>query len=356
MNNLKKYWDSDFFKFENDNLKKSWIYAGLTTDIYNHNDFFSFELFGQSYFTQNLNGEILTFENKCAHRHSKIHLEKYGNRSMTCMYHGWSYGEDGNILNKNIQNKFPEKCLSLNKIRTNVCGKFIFINIVDSQLTLNEYLGPFFQELLVFSDFFNKKQFQEDLFHKCNWKLIIENVLECYHCSTVHKNTFIPMGIGREKMVNYFSFNGHNKCEYPKIFPEKLSKKEVFVEEVLQNRLFKHNSYLHYFIFPNLLLSSTEGKSFYVGKLEFVDPVSTNLNYKLFSPTFDDSTVIDELMIDSIAEYSMISTKKILLEDLNVLESQQLNITGKEDNQMYLDDEEIRILDFFCYYNKFLHG
>lgn len=344
------YWSNEIFEREKFSLTNSWIYVGLTTDIPNHHDYGTFELFGKSYFYQNIQHKIVVFENKCIHRFSKIFNEPSGNKSMTCQYHGWTYDSDGNLLNKNID----VKCNKLTAVKFEICGKFIFVSLGNSDVNLQTYLGDFYSMLVNFSNLFDKCQSNTDVLHDCNWKLMIENVLECYHCSTVHKNTFIPMGIGREKMINYKNFDGHSFCEYPKSDVQ-ISKNEKFINGFLEDRVLKHNSYSHCFIFPNLLFSSSEGKSFYVGKIEMLEPTKTNLNIKLFSPKFNNPITVNQNMVDSIADFSKNSTLNVINEDLTILNSQQSNINGQIEEQMYLEDEEIRIIDFLTYYKHFLN-
>jgi phenylpropionate dioxygenase-like ring-hydroxylating dioxygenase large terminal subunit len=45
---------------------------------------------------------------------------------------------------------------------------------------------------------------------------MLENVLECYHCSSVHKNSFAKLGYGYVKPKKFDFFQGHSWYEFPK--------------------------------------------------------------------------------------------------------------------------------------------
>src|SRR5690606_29503708 len=94
--------------------------------------------------------------------------------------------------------------------------------------------------------------------HQANWKLLVENVLECYHCASVHPETFITgLGVGRKPISNVeMSAQGHSSSHFPRtpIKREALRKKII---SHLDDRGLTHNSFYHIHIFPNLFISST---------------------------------------------------------------------------------------------------
>jgi phenylpropionate dioxygenase-like ring-hydroxylating dioxygenase large terminal subunit len=44
-------------------------------------------------------GRLRAIENRCAHRHIKLSLGEVTGCTLTCAYHGWSYDEDGRLVN-----------------------------------------------------------------------------------------------------------------------------------------------------------------------------------------------------------------------------------------------------------------
>jgi phenylpropionate dioxygenase-like ring-hydroxylating dioxygenase large terminal subunit len=44
-------------------------------------------------------GKLRAVENRCAHRHIKLSIGQVTDCTLTCAYHGWSYDEDGRLVN-----------------------------------------------------------------------------------------------------------------------------------------------------------------------------------------------------------------------------------------------------------------
>ena len=51
-----------------------------------------------------------------------------------------------------------------------------------------------YQKLDWFSYFLGNNTIDYNIVHKGNWKLLLENVLECYHYASVHETSFAKMG------------------------------------------------------------------------------------------------------------------------------------------------------------------
>jgi Rieske 2Fe-2S family protein len=117
--------------------------------------------------------------------------EPTGNRkTFVCPYHGWVYNTDGTLkAARHMEAKEGFDCsdFNLKKVKVNVYKGMIFINC---DLSAEEFL-PSLQKLDVpFGGYrmenakvAHKKTYKVD----ANWKLVLENYLECYHCATSHR-------------------------------------------------------------------------------------------------------------------------------------------------------------------------
>src|SRR5205085_6814567 len=75
---------------------------------------------------------------------------------------------------------------SLHSVKTGLWEGFIFVNLADNPISLEEWFAPLARK---FSDWNlpqlrSAKRVVYDV--KANWKLMFENYSECYHCPGVH--------------------------------------------------------------------------------------------------------------------------------------------------------------------------
>jgi phenylpropionate dioxygenase-like ring-hydroxylating dioxygenase large terminal subunit len=147
--------------------------------------------------TRDEQGELRAFVNVCRHRLYLV-AESAGNRtSLQCRYHGWTYGLDGCLLAaprspKEMRPEFAD--LALEPVDVAVWEDLVFVNPDPSptRLSLSAALGelaPLASERgfdLSAYRYVSTATFE----HQSNWKISVENALECYHCPLVHKTSF----------------------------------------------------------------------------------------------------------------------------------------------------------------------
>lgn len=83
------YTSSEIFKKETEKIFScTWHLAGHTSQIQNADDFFAFELFGESFFSvMGKDGNIRTFYNVCQHRAHQVVSGSGTASKLTCPYH-----------------------------------------------------------------------------------------------------------------------------------------------------------------------------------------------------------------------------------------------------------------------------
>lgn len=349
----KNYFKPKFQKKEfNKIFKKSWIFSAMEDELLESNNFVTLEIFGYPIVLQNFKGEIKAFENICPHRNNKIQTEKCGRRPFVCQYHNWAFDSSGKPEKRPLRQLYETESESFNKIevrnlKVEKVGKFIFVALASNNQPIKDYLGVFYDQLLEISFGIKNKYFFEDSTQNANWKLIIENVLEAYHCPSIHSESLFAMGFCSIPENNQTFFNGHSVADYPK--------KHDYVEKkilgYLENRVYKHNSFKHFFIFPNLLISSTEGKSIYIGNILPQYQGSSILRKRFYDIKFQSEFEPKEIIHNAYLEMVKTSINKILEEDKVILEQIQKTLVHTK-NIYKLSNQEQRILFFHQHYNK----
>jgi phenylpropionate dioxygenase-like ring-hydroxylating dioxygenase large terminal subunit len=141
--------------------------------------------------TKAADGELRAFVNVCRHRGHLV-AEGMGCReTLQCRYHAWTYGLDGTLRRAPRSERepgFDASVLSLLPVAVEAWGPFVFVNPDVEAAPLRETLGDLPDVVagghidLTRLRFHSHQEWSQDV----NWKVALENYLECYHCPVAH--------------------------------------------------------------------------------------------------------------------------------------------------------------------------
>ena len=189
------YTDPDFFAREKEAVHfRSWHYAGCTDELREAGDYVTATILDQSVIIiRDKNGELGGFYNVCRHRAHELLRGRGRARVITCPYHAWSYGTDGRFRGaRGTQNlpDFDPRAFALKPVRVEVfAGRFVFFNLDLDAVPLAEQAGGLAEELereVVGFDRMTLVPGTPSGTINANWKVAVDNYLECYHCSVAH--------------------------------------------------------------------------------------------------------------------------------------------------------------------------
>ncbi|MDH2356504.1 aromatic ring-hydroxylating dioxygenase subunit alpha [Bradyrhizobium sp. SSUT112] len=184
------YNDPAFFAIEIDGIfKRRWLFAGVVAQIPKPGDFFTVPVGPSSILVvRDRSGEIRAFHNTCRHRGSTLCEAEQGRvSSIVCPYHLWTYDLTGKLRSaKGMHDDFDRSEYSLLPVHIETAGSTIYVCLADDppdfsvfKATLAPYLAS--HEL--------EKGKLAHIVHvpvAGNWKLVVENSRECFHCPTGH--------------------------------------------------------------------------------------------------------------------------------------------------------------------------
>lgn len=189
------YFNSEIYEQEKDAIfYKTWHYAGHLSQVAEQKSYFTTSIHQQNIFvTRGRDDEIRAFYNVCAHRGHEL-LEGSGKKNViTCPYHAWAYDFDGKLVSaRNSENvEGFKKCdFSLKEIRLEVFCGMILVNLAPDAIPFAEQYDGLEDEIRSYMPSVDELAFaQRDTYEvAANWKVLIDNFLECYHCHTAHKD------------------------------------------------------------------------------------------------------------------------------------------------------------------------
>jgi Rieske 2Fe-2S family protein len=172
---------------------KFWIYACRAEEISSIGDYKLINVEDESIIlVRDKSDEIKALFNVCSHRGTQLCDESKGNfksKSIQCPYHAWTYDLDGKLISAPLMKEgdgFQKDKCALHQASVYIWGGFIFIN-------LDKTPEPFKTQMEALIGKFSDWKLDElRIAHhikyelNCNWKLILQNYQECYHCPSVH--------------------------------------------------------------------------------------------------------------------------------------------------------------------------
>lgn len=135
---------------------------------------------------------IGAFYNVCRHRGTRICTSPTGHFDggrIRCPYHSWTYALDGTLHAAPLMSDvagFRKQDYPLFTAHVGRWGGFVFINLADQPVPFEIDLGALIGK---FDDWhLPELRIAHSISYtvECNWKLILANYQECYHCPGVH--------------------------------------------------------------------------------------------------------------------------------------------------------------------------
>ena len=188
------YTDADWYEREQRRIfRRAWQFVGLAEDVATPGVYFTCDVAGVPLIVVRDNSEVLhAFVNVCRHRASQIVRDEFGTaKAFQCPYHAWTYGLDGRLRSAPKMREeldFHPGEFSLFEARVETWGPFVFATLDPEAAPLTSVLGelPALVEATGLDLGAIKRRVRIVYDIAANWKAVVDNYLECYHCPVAH--------------------------------------------------------------------------------------------------------------------------------------------------------------------------
>jgi phenylpropionate dioxygenase-like ring-hydroxylating dioxygenase large terminal subunit len=209
------YTDPAVFALERNRIfRRSWQYVGLTEQLANPGDFFTTRIGDVPLvLTRDQDGEMRAFVNVCRHRGSELVLAECGHRqTLQCHYHAWTYNLDGSLRaapGSKDETDFDPSQFSLVSVPLETWGPLIFVSPDRNAEPLATVLGELPQLTVASGIRLNeiRRRVRRTYDIAANWKVVVDNYLECYHCPVAHKSFSDLIDVNNYTVTEYDHFS-----------------------------------------------------------------------------------------------------------------------------------------------------
>ncbi|QTH23556.1 aromatic ring-hydroxylating dioxygenase subunit alpha [Rhizorhabdus wittichii] len=186
------YVDAGIFAAEmRDVLGRQWLYADHVSRIPRPGDYFLFEVGGESIIVvRRKDGTIGAYFNVCRHRGSRICLDRQGSlSSFVCPYHAWTYDLDGALRGAaHMPDDFERRDAGLMPCHVRELEGLIFLCLAEGEAPDFDALAEIARPYLALNGLATARLAARRSYPtSANWKLVVDNFQECYHCAPAHK-------------------------------------------------------------------------------------------------------------------------------------------------------------------------
>ncbi|MGH8946907.1 MAG: aromatic ring-hydroxylating oxygenase subunit alpha [Acidimicrobiia bacterium] len=202
------YTSDEVFDWEREALFAStWVCLGRVNEMLAPGQVRAVALAGESVLVaRESEGRVRVFSNVCRHRGHELAPvgDAFDARLIRCPYHSWSYRLDGSLRSAPTLTQSPDfdpSDYSLVELSAATSGGWLWIDLSSSSPPLEDHFGNLWEQIEPYESERLRTAATHDYTVRANWKSVVENYNECYHCSTIHPELcrVTPPDSGRDR-------------------------------------------------------------------------------------------------------------------------------------------------------------
>jgi phenylpropionate dioxygenase-like ring-hydroxylating dioxygenase large terminal subunit len=320
-------------------FRRSWNYIAPLPDLETPGDYVTGYAGGVPVVVVRNERGLAGFVNVCRHRRHEV-MKGRGNATlMQCGYHAWTYDLTGGLRRAPRSAAEPDFRLEdypLLPIRAETLGPFVFVNLDPHAPSANDCYGPVLDIITASGVALDqlKLHSRDEWKGRANWKAMLENYLECYHCAVAHPGFSAAIDVRPD--VYTLASHGWFSSQAGRVRPAALegkSKVELYDVrgEVAESQ--------YHFLWPNLTIN--------------INPGFPNLSVDVWQPNGPNATLgfseqyfgpgVDEDFAKALIAFN----KQVALEDDALTDSVQHGLVGGlPDRGRFLTNSEQLVIHF----------
>ena len=199
------YTDPDLLRREFEAIfRRTWQYVGPSGMLERDGDYLTGSAGDIPVVVVRNAGGLEAFVNICRHRRHPVMAGAGHAGCLRCPYHAWTYDLSGCLRKAPGAEGEPEFRTGdypLLPVRVDRLGPFVFVNADPAARPVVESHGPLVRAVAETGvDLDRLERHSREEWHcSANWKTMLENYLECYHCAVAHPGFAAVVDVDRER-------------------------------------------------------------------------------------------------------------------------------------------------------------
>jgi ferredoxin-NADP reductase/phenylpropionate dioxygenase-like ring-hydroxylating dioxygenase large terminal subunit/ferredoxin len=186
------YTDSEITQREIHRIfRKTWGYVGPLKELTNQGDYIAGYIGEIPVVVLRNESGLAAFVNVCRHRRHEVMKGRGNAKMMQCGYHAWVYDLTGCLKGAPRSATEPNFQLAdypLLSLKVDTLGPWVFVNADPAAEPVRAYFGNVLDIIAESGLDLDTLEFysRDSWVSQSNWKTMLENYLECYHCAIAH--------------------------------------------------------------------------------------------------------------------------------------------------------------------------
>jgi choline monooxygenase len=185
-------------------FRRSWQYVGPAAKLTHVGDYLTAQAGGIPVVVVRNPGGLAGFVNVCRHRRHEVMSGSGRAQVLRCPYHAWTYDLEGGLKGApgtGGEPGFDPGDFPLLPVRVGLLGPFVFVAANPEIAPVETFYGSLLGTIagcgldlgsLVLHS-------REEWRSGANWKTLLENYLECYHCPVAHPGFSAVVDVDRDR-------------------------------------------------------------------------------------------------------------------------------------------------------------
>lgn len=190
------YSSKEIFALEKEKIfRKHWLCVARVEELSKVGDYLTIRIVGEPVVVaREAEGDagFAVFRNQCTHRGVEVAFGEGNAKQFQCPYHAWTFDIGGRLLGAPLMKESKvdlTKC-DLPRLQFAIWRGWIFATLDPNPQPFADYIGQYEKYLWWYPTDKCKLAMKKVIHVGANWKFLVENLLDFYHASTVHKSTF----------------------------------------------------------------------------------------------------------------------------------------------------------------------
>ena len=194
---------------------RTWQWIGHVENVRDAGSYVTAQIAGMSIVVVRTHeGELKAFYNVCKHRAHELVSGAGTTRNLVCPYHAWTYDLDGHLTGARRTGDligFDTAEICLDEVQVTEFGGFVYVNLDPTAAPLAEQAGELGAEIAHWAPDVEQLTFAHRLTYEIesNWKNVVDNFLECYHCHVAHKDFVSLVDMDTYKVTTHGIYSSH---------------------------------------------------------------------------------------------------------------------------------------------------